>query len=202
MLSRLYLPFLTVLLTCTVLTAQTETESDYYEAAADATCTCMADYDVTTMSTGEIEMQLGICMVTFAIDGRERYETLFGTLDMTDERSLTQLGENVGVKMMGVCPKVVMAAAGGSTGGQASAGTEVIGTFQGVTTAGKQAVVTVKVENGPPTKMLWLEYWPGSDDVEALKGKRVHARYEIRELYDAATESYLTQKVIVAVEEI
>ena len=153
------------------------------------------------MDVQERQAQLGLCMVEFVSADVPRYEQYFGKLNFGDQEALKSLGEQLGMQMASVCPDILMSLVSGDEAtGQANAPAPtneqvVTGTFVGVGTDGIPTV-NIRQENGRPMKLLWLEYWPGSDDVAALEGKAVTLAYEFRDLYDAGTGGYVTYKVV------
>ncbi|NJC26029.1 hypothetical protein [Neolewinella antarctica] len=203
---KIFTGLLLVILPSISLLAQ-ETSAQYYTDVAEKTCTCMTDKNAASMSTQQLQTQLGVCMITYVSGDMARYEKLFGAMDFTDQRKMESFGQQVGIQMMNFCPDIMMTVAGNAppSGASVSSTKSLVsklvatGTFVGVNKAAL-AEITIKQDNGPALKLTWLEYWPGSESIGELAGKQVKVGYDLRDLYDAASDDYVTRKVITNLE--
>ena len=177
-----------------------ETKADYINAAANHTCECIeGKMDDNSIA---LEMKLGTCMVQFISNDVARYEKHFGELNFSDQQSMTRIGEQLGVAMMPLCPDVMMSLVEGS-GMVESAEAPAQNTVSGrITKVGSETFVTltVKTENGPELKLLWLDYFPGEEllNVAAsdISKQEFRFTYDTMDLHNGKTGEYQSWRVI------
>ena len=201
---------LTLLSLFTLTLGAQDSKDKYLTDAAGSVCKCMEDQADDPAASPE--MALGLCMITYVQQDQERYEEWFGPLDYSDESAMESLGEELGIKMLTVCPNTLMSV----IGAMEENGTldldddedEVVveqsftGSFTKMT--GEDLVtLSFKQDNGRPVKLLWMGYFPGSEMVEGgkLKGD-VLVSYKMVEVYSAASGEYQMRRVITGLEKL
>lgn len=196
---------LALLLTCSGLLSSQDMQQEkvaYYKMLAEKTCNCLDGEELAGLSTTEVQSKLGFCMIDLVMNDQNNYEKLFGELDFQDNRALTSLGENVGVQMMGSCPNIMMVVAGEEI---EAAKNEVMDTKTVVGTIksfGTEQLATIKLQpqSGPTTELTWINYWAGSENLEALMEQTVRVTYQFQDVYNGTSKEYETRKVIISVE--
>ena len=178
-----------------------ETKADYINAAANHTCECIEGK--MDDSSVPLEMKLGNCRVQFISNDVARYEKHFGELNFADQQGMTRIGEQLGVAMMPICPDVMMSLVEGAGGMVESAEEPVQNTVSGrITKVGSETFVTltVKTDNGPELKLLWLDYFPGEEllNVKAsdISDQEFRFTYDTLDLHNGKTGEYQSWRVI------
>ena len=98
-----YLLLVLAVFAANVLYAQTDEQLD---KIAQATCDCVEKKDISSMDQETMTMELGMCMIGY-----------FGTdigamqemgINISDQASMQEFGEKVGLKMVNKCPNTMM----------------------------------------------------------------------------------------------
>lgn len=121
-------------------------------------------------------------------------------LDMSDAGAMRSLGEKVGMQMAGICPEVFssfMEDGGGQE--EESEMVTITGKVKSVDD-GDFLTISLKEDSGKEHKLMWLRYFPGSDefqdDPKKLVGKRVEITYQSLECYQPKAKIYYNNKEI------
>lgn len=183
----------------TSLFAQVKTASPaFLKKAATATCECF-DAKLESGQSTNAQMAVGTCMISFINNNREEAEKNFGEIVFTNTNGMTQIGEQVGVEMAGICPESMMLLVEEMGVDELSeeASYEVQGSIKSIT-FGSPTVVTIMEESGRPVKCYWMEYFSGSEMLleESAVGKEVNITYENLDLFSGEAREYLTRRVI------
>lgn len=175
---------------------------------ADTACQCISKKNPDQMSTEDLQMQLGFCIMEAVGNNQEAFQKEYGELDFANQTAMNKLGEDIGMKMAFKCPEVIMRMA--ATEGPAapaapktSAGGSATGSLSGTIRSidGEEVVSVTLVEpSGRTQKLLWLSYFPGSDRLaenpKAAVGAKVQVSYETLEVYSPKAKEYFERKKI------
>ncbi|HKK78695.1 MAG TPA: hypothetical protein VJ933_03660, partial [Phaeodactylibacter sp.] len=131
----------------------------------------------------------------------------YGTLNPSDQETMQQLGQDIGMRMVTKCPQYMMKLANQQAAPQSTApapikkASRLKGTIKAIS-GDEVAVVTVVEENGRSHKMLWLDFFPGSarlqNPSEAV-GKEVTVEYQEMEVYSPKANEYFKRKKIAGI---
>ncbi len=185
---------------------------DVLDILAEDACDCISKKDTDEMSMEDLQMQLSMCLMESVGNNQEAFQKQYGDFNPSDQAAMQEFGQQVGMKMVTKCPQVMMKMAGnaqappqaappGSAPSQPAG--SLTGTFQGVS-GDEVAVLTIKESNGRTQKLLWLDYFKGSDrlmeDPAALKGKTVKVEFETIEVYAPQAKEYFDRKKVISLE--
>lgn len=187
-------------LTC-LLGNQLQAQSDeLLDAIAQETCECFADKDLTGLSSDQVNMELGLCMMESLGKRPDAVEEL--DLDYSDQTAMQKFGEKIGAKMIIKCPNLMMkivSAQQGQASGTSEVRTEVSGVFQGVE-GDDFAFLVLEGEDGTSYRLLWLGEFEGADLLDTAKGKAVKVTFEEISCYSPAMKKYLKRKEVKSLE--
>ena len=167
------------------------------------TCTCMSEKDLTDISVEAFEQEIGLCLMNIA--AKYNAELKAAGYDISDQNSVSKLGEQVGQQIAFNCPDVfqkMMELYGQeeSTQTQVRQLARYRGTFVNMQAMGPFVVLTLQDADGSQNTFLWLEYFPGSEmflqGTDSLKDLMLTVTYETRELFQAETGDYQAFQVI------
>lgn len=170
-------------------------------------CECVSEKSTEGLTSQEIEIQLGLCMMKPYGKYRDRLDK-FMVVSLDDEKSLELLGQEIGFKMLEICPNTFMTFAKNLIEDEmeeisneskkevniASVAGEVV-----KLTNDQFNIVTFKGENKRVYKLLWLEYFEGQEllsDLKEIKKRTIKVSYEDKEMYDPKLKDYRTYKVL------
>jgi hypothetical protein len=170
------------------------------EKIADDSCECMTKTSLSDMNSGQIEMQMGICILQSVGKFKVEIEKNIGQRSITDVMT-EQFGEQVGLKMALVCPQIFMFF-GDYTEDVTELGYSVeLGKIKSIEK--KQFnMVNLEMYDGSLLKFIWLWEFEGSEILtkNQYKNKWINIFYSILELYDPELKKYIPYKVIEAIE--
>lgn len=184
-------------------------QNDVFDKIADRTCDCISKKDFKKIKKEEVTTEAGLCILS-AYSELESEVPKKSRINFKDEKSLEQLGIQVGLKMATKCPDALRIMSGdidptaSATSGDSNAKmeNEISGTIKSAKTDTYQTL-TIHDSDGRNTSLLWISYFPGSDKLieikENLVGKMVSVKFVSQEIYYPATNTYLTQKVITSI---
>ena len=186
-----------LLLFSVVVNAQIETKDELLTVIAQETCDCFIkkDIDIENTDSSKIELEFGFCIME-SYANHKTVADKFLNISFDDEKSLENLGIEVGMKMVSICPDALMAFAGDYE--EEYLTTETTGEFIKIETE-QFNVIHIKDGNNRTLKLLWFNYFEGEDlfaDPKVLKDKVLSVEYEEIELYDPNIEDYRNFKVI------
>lgn len=167
------------------------------------TCSCMSEKDLADITVEDFEQEIGLCLMNIAA----KYDTELKAAgyDISDQNSVSKLGEQVGQNIAFNCPDVfqkMMKLYGEeeSTQTQVRQLARYRGTFVQLQTTGPFAVLTLRDADDSQATFLWLEYFPGSEmflqGTDSLQDIMLTITYETRELFQAETGQYQAFQVI------
>ncbi len=180
---------------------------DIMDKLAEASCECISKKDVDNMSMEDLQMQLGFCIMEAVGTNQEAFQAEYGDIDYTDQAAMTKLGEKIGMKMAFKCPEYIMKMAGGQAPqGAAPAPMNAKMSMEGTLTGieGEEvATLVIKEASGRTHKLLWMDYFEGSDQLisnpKALVGKKVSVEYETAEMYSPQMKDYVERKKVTGI---
>lgn len=97
--------FLLVILLCSVASYS----QDVLEVIAKETCQCLETKKAKdpNLSAADFKTEVGVCMIKSYTDHMSEFKPS-EKVDFSDVEGVTKLGENVAIKMMQVCPNVII----------------------------------------------------------------------------------------------
>lgn len=164
-------------------------QDEIYKTVAKETCECFDKRKAEVKNQQEAEMALGICMITSA-------QTNKVDVDLTDEEVMRIFGEKVGIQMAFICPTAFDLLMNSD---EEVPPVGLTGKIKSVEVDEFLSVI-LKEESGKEHKLLWVRYFPGSDDFKdnpkKLIGKNVTVEYETTECYFPKMKAYYSSKEI------
>jgi hypothetical protein len=181
------------LIICLLVTAPLQAQD--YDKVAQATCDCISQKDLSGMELNVLQAELGICLIEAAKNGGVE-------MDFSNPDAMRGLGEQIGMKMAGLCLDKLLAFTG--KGPQTS---EVKVQLEGKVKSvdvGDFVFLVVKESSGRESKLLWLRYFEGSDSYvenpKKLSGKDVIVEYKEIECFVPKAGAYFKQKEITSLQ--
>jgi hypothetical protein len=195
-----------------MVNAQTKDSKDaVLEDITKDVCECVSKKVDTGISRKEIEVQLGLCLINSYGTYRERIEK-FMELTFSDPEAMEKFGEEIGMKMLTVCPDTFMAFAKDLMEEEVENYTTENETNSNISTVSGSVVklekdqfnmLIFKGTNKRTYKLLWQEYFEGEEllfDFKKLKNKDINVSFENKEMYDPRLKDYRTYKVLRKIE--
>lgn len=176
------------------LQAQNE---DLVKSVARKACDCMETKDLNGISSEQLNMELGLCIMGSLDNGADGASQL--DLDFSDQKAMHAFGEKVGIHMVSECPSLMMKIVSTQQVPENNAATsnKLVGTFKGV--QGEDfAFLTLEGEDGSTYRLLWLQKFEGAELLESAKNKRVEISFREIECYAPKMKKYLTRKEVLS----
>ncbi|MCB0633252.1 MAG: hypothetical protein R2824_18145 [Saprospiraceae bacterium] len=190
--------FIVLLCVTTVGTSLQAQSDELLDAIAQETCDCFGKKDVSALSTDQVNMELGMCMMESL--GKRPNAMSELKLDYTDQAAMQKFGEQIGTRMLGKCPNLMMKMATAQQGTtEPAAGMQISGTFKGVE-GDDFAFLIIEGDDGTSYRLLWLGEFDGADQLEMAKGKPVKVSYQEISCYSPAMKKYLKRKEVKSLE--
>jgi hypothetical protein len=181
------------------------------QVIADYTCTCLTEKEsqLRNISSDEMQMELGICMITAMNEAGVE-------VDYADPAGMEKLGERVGFQMAFSCPDFMNMIGemmnndpellNDMTGSDKDNGFgrhRSIGTFVAVEES-DFVRITLESDSGRKEAYYWMEHFDGANlldnNANALKNKRISVTYEKRESYSPRLGDYIQIRVLRSLE--
>ncbi|NER15909.1 hypothetical protein [Spongiivirga citrea] len=177
---------------------------------AKSVCPCIEgkNSEITAQdSPKQVEMMLGICILTAYSEHREAYVKAFGKeLNMDNDAEMEAVGVDIGLKMASECPEILMMFADGdyesdleSDSAQKQMTGKLIGFKKGTFT-----MIEFQETGGRKHKLVWLDYFAGSELLEdhtKAKGNTFTIFFAEKEFYDPNLKEYRNYKVMRSITE-
>lgn len=183
--------------------ATTLSAQDLLDKLAEASCSCISQKSSDNLSSDELQIQMGFCIMEAVGKYPEDFQKQYGNLDFTDQQAMTKLGEDIGMRMAFKCPDVLMKMAAVET--ETTVTTTTVSNISGTLRAIEGddfSQLVVEDESGRKHKLLWLGYFNGSEqlieDQSRAIGRRVNVSYETVECYSPKANDYINCKEIKA----
>ncbi len=169
-------------------------------------CECVGEKNSEGLTSEEVQVQLGLCMMKSYGKYKERLDK-YMIVSIEDENSFEMLGQEIGFKMLEICPDTFMTFAKDlieeeineqSSAPKKEAHTAVLGNVVKLDNDQFNTLI-FKGENKREYKLLWLEYFEGQEllsDLKDLKKSNIKVSYENKEMYDPKLKDYRTYKVL------
>lgn len=180
------------------------TAQDIKDKLAAEACDCIGEKDTDGMSTEDLQMQLSMCLMEAVGNNQAAFQEEYGTLNPSDQETMQQLGQDIGMRMVTKCPQYMMKLAN-QQAPPASAAPEQKNVLSGTVKAvggDEVGIVTVVEDNGRSHKLLWLDFFPGSDRLQNASeaiGKKVMVEFQEMEIYSPKAQEYFKRKKIVGI---
>jgi hypothetical protein len=178
----------------TTLSAQ-----DLLDKLAEASCDCISKKDTDSMSSDDLQMQMGFCIMEAVSKYPAEFEKEYGDLNPGDQQAMTKLGEDIGMRMAAKCPAILMKIATVET--QANVQTSTQSTISGTLKAVEGddfSQLIIEDPTGRRHKILWMGYFKGSERLiespEKALGRKVTVTYEEVECYSPKVKDYINCK--------
>ncbi len=168
---------------------------------ARAACSCLESKNLSD-DYEKLKIEAGMCILTYYQQHSDAVNEYFG-IDEFNGDTGRKIGEKLGVKMVTICPDLVVKL--GQSKIAADEGEEGPSTY---TINGKvvkmegQDLITyhVKADDGKTYKVLWYRNFPGSEelveDPKSIVGKKVNVTVEDVECYIPKAKGYYSVKEI------
>lgn len=177
---------------------QTIYSQDKKEILAEKTCECLKTKNFEHKNKEEIQMELGLCMLTEA-------KKLKIEIDLKDNSSIEKLGEEVGLKMAVICPESFVK----YLSQEAKDGSSLMDDYKenkkinGIITKFTKddlAYLFVKTAEGREVKLILLEYFINAENLieqpKELVNKKVSIEYKEVEYYLPRIGEFVKMKEI------
>lgn len=155
-----------------------------------------------SFSAENYEMQVGLLLVPIFVKYTNEFKTLW-QLDYQDDAQGEVLGERLGLMLVTHCPSFTKMIMEFEMGKEENTKTKTAsGVLVQIENQQPFTCLIVKSSNGKPEKIWWLEYFAGSDKLQAnaatYLNKPITISYKEVEWFDAVNNDYKTYKVAVA----
>lgn len=172
---------------------------DAIDKMANKLCECVEQFNAEKLSTQEMQMKMSACIME-GIGQLSDAEREALKVDVSDQESMMDFGQRIGMRAAGQCPEVMMrfAQSQGQGGAVVETRSVVEGTFQGLET-GEFAYLLIKTTGGQPQKLLWLRYFDGAEQLNnpsSLKGKKVRVTFSTLSAYSPQLKDYIDRKEV------
>ena len=172
----------------------------YFDKIVQESCNCVSKVS-QTLDNEKYTQELGICMIVAAEPYRKQlkkdHNIDFDKIDVDGEK----LGKLIGIKMVAVCPDLILAVAKRS-GNSESAAVENK-SFEGIITKIESdffVVLHIKDESGKTNKFYWLTYVESgievADRYDSMVGTSVALTYRSEEFFDPKIKEYRSFSII------
>lgn len=181
---------------------------DVLEVVTKEVCSCVESKkeSLKTLPASQLQTQLGLCMLASYNAHESLVKAKYGDI-MGDEKNMEKFGEDIGVKMITVCPETLMSIAGAlGEGSEDSASAAEVKSVEGKITEIKNeqfTTILVKDKNSRMYTFLVLNYFETANLVitnELNKNSSVVIKYSEVELYDNKAKEFRFFKVISGIE--
>ena len=207
---------LSILCFTIMVSAQGEDSKDQLlEDVTKDTCECIAEKNKEGISPEDLEMQLGLCLINSYGKFKKRIDKHLD-VSLNNPESLEKFGQEVGLKMLTVCPDTFMSFAGelieeemnnDSDGDyviqKESSNLKVVSGNVVNLKKDQFNIINFKATNKRMYKLLWMEYFEGQEllgELRKLKNKELKVSYENKEMYDPELKDYRMYKVVRKIE--
>lgn len=184
---------------------------DLLEKVTKEVCTCIdaKKENLSDTSSEKLKVQLGLCILASYSAHEKEINAKYGKI-MEDEKAMDKFGEEVGMKMVTVCPATLMAIAG-AVGDDETKTTDEAVEEEKLSVEGKISEikneqftsVIIKDKNSRVYTFLVLDYFDTASLItgnEIKKDDTVVIYYSDIELYDNKTKEFRFFKVISGIE--
>ena len=197
-----------IILLFTLLIANNSSAQDYMDKIIDDTCNCLSK--ISDSIVGEdFNMQMGVCMINAASPYKKKIKKDH-KIDMNNINEEGEaLGELIGIKMIDVCPNILIEISKRSNQPVQEEEIIVQNTITGkITKIEEDQFVSFSLKDGEgkTKKFYWLNHIESDIDLyteyKNLKHKAVKITYRSEEFFDPRIGEYHTFNIISKIEKI
>jgi hypothetical protein len=182
----------------------------------ESACECVSKKDISKIKSSDVEMELGLCIMG-ALEFIPKKE--LDKFDISDEKKMSKLGEDIGVRMAVKCPKTLMAIAlvGEKRKNKDNDSDDAPppppppadwGKMEGKVKEvieGEFVTIVLSDKNQREQRFLWIAHFNGESDYIAnpqlLKGKELEITFYTQDRYVVKMHDYVTFKQITELKE-
>ena len=172
----------------------------YFDKIVQESCNCVSKVS-QTLDNEKYTQELGICMIVAAEPYRKQlkkdHNIDFDKIDVDGEK----LGKLIGIKMVAVCPDLILAVAKRSDNSESPAVESK--SFEGIITKIESdffVVLHIKDESGKTNKFYWLTYVESgvevADRYDSMVGTSIAVTYRSEEFFDPKIKEYRSFSII------
>jgi hypothetical protein len=172
---------------------------DVKEVIAKETCECIAKFDIDSMTSSDLELKYGLCML-------ESYNNYIGEfaenekLDFLNNVQMVKFGEEIAVKMLIFCPDFILKLGESYDSSEKVEETEPVikGVYYG-SEIETFYTIFIKQSNGETTELVVLDYF---DNVYLITDKlinnneKLEVSYYEADLFDAKLNKFISAKIV------
>lgn len=198
--------FLSIILLSTFHTGYSQ---DALTVVTKEVCSCTEGKKETlkTATPDGLKMQLGLCILTSYTAHKTEIVAQYGEV-MEKDGAMEKLGEDIGMKMVTICPDVLMsiAAIGGFDEDEVATPVTEEKKIEGeISEIKTEQFVTIQVKdkNARAHNFLFLDYFETASlytNGEIKKGSKIIVTYSEYEMFDAKEKEFRYYKVITQLE--
>jgi len=185
----------------------TTNAQEIIDVVTQEVCTCIETQKAkfSALPPDKLKVQLGLCMIGGYTAHKDKVMAAYGNV-MENEEAMNKFGEDIGMKMITVCPETLMSIAGAAdTSGEITSSAEVLSIEGKVTEIKNEQFTTilVKDKNGRVYSFIVLNYFDSASLIigdELKKNASVAIKYSEVELYDNKAKEFRFYKVISGIE--
>jgi hypothetical protein len=195
-----------IILSVVALVGSASYGQDIIQTIATETCSCIKDkkLDLEKVSGQQLEGDFAGCFFNSYNAHIAEVEKI-EKLDFSDEEQMGKFGEKVAMKMLGICPDVILAMGRADDQGVTPAAT-MVQTVEGEVIdikMGDFVTIIVKDKNGRTHNLMLLNYFDSSSlftDNQIKKKDKISASYSEIDMYDPKAKEFRYYKVISGLE--
>jgi hypothetical protein len=195
-----------IILAAVALIGSASYGQDIVQTIATETCSCIKDkkMDLEKVAGGQLESEFAGCFFNSYNTHLAEIEKV-EKVDFGDEEQMGKFGEKVAMKMLGICPDVILAMGRADEGTSASA-VPMVQVVEGEVVDIKTTdfvTIVVKDKNGRMHNLMLLNYFESSSlftDNQIKKKDKVSVSYSEIDMYDPKAKEFRYYKVISGLE--
>lgn len=167
---------------------------------AQLTCDCMSEKGVEGKTAAETEAIMQDCLISSLLPRLEDLQEQMN-VEITDQVAMRGVGEKIGLKMVVLCPNIMMSMVGDKTEEAEESNTRIEGKITKIEGT-DFTKITIEDEGGSIFKVLWLRSFEGDTQLQEMEndaiGKTVSVEFSEISCFSAEAKKYIAQKEIVS----
>jgi hypothetical protein len=170
---------------------------------ATEACADLSKQDLSNATKDQVTTQLGISLISLMVKYEDDVKRLYDIKDFSEESAIQNVGKDVGMKLVFLCPdfaKVMMAGDDDESGNAKPA--KNVKKLQGTLVRiipGEFTCLEIKTPSGKLEKIWWIDYFTGAEILmqtpSKLLGKRVSVEFQEQDRYSHTQKEYVPIKV-------
>ncbi len=182
---------------CLHVNAQKAFKDSILTLVSKDACSEIEKIDPKDLKKDELSMQIGLAMISPIAKFQSDLEKIYGTNDM--EELMDVAAEDIAMQLVVVCPTFLKLFTDNPSLIEGKDSKTEVFTVKGTLQKINKAEFTsfeIKDEKGKTHKIWWMEFFEGANEINAnaLK-KSFEVSYTEKEIYNAATDSYIKIKI-------